>query len=109
MQVRLLTLFYDVLHAHCRSVPALAQSTAYSDEGINFQGITDPTYGVTYGFVFPPIASSGAQPTDFIAEIVAPVAAKWIGVALGGAMIGDLLLVAWPNGNSIVSSTRMAT
>ncbi|KZV74216.1 hypothetical protein PENSPDRAFT_710401 [Peniophora sp. CONT] len=86
-------------------------SSSYTDSGngITFEGITDSVYGVQYGFVFPPAASSGTQPTDFIAEIVAPVAAKWIGVALGGAMIGDLLLVAWPNANAIVSSTRMAT
>jgi cellobiose dehydrogenase (acceptor) len=37
------------------------------------------------------------------------VAAKWIGLALSGQMIGDLLLVAWPNGNNIVYSTRIAT
>ncbi|VDB95623.1 unnamed protein product [Peniophora sp. CBMAI 1063] len=86
-------------------------SSSFTDpvNGITFQGITDSVYGVQYGFVFPPVASSGSQPTDFIAEIVAPVAAKWVGVALGGAMIGDLLLVAWPNGNSIVTSTRFAT
>ena len=64
---------------------------------------------MTYGFVFPPLASSGAQSTEFIGEIVAPVANKWVGVALGGAMSDDLLLVAWPNANQIVASTRWAT
>ncbi|KAI0320478.1 cellobiose dehydrogenase [Amylostereum chailletii] len=91
---------------------ALAQSsTSYYDSGngITFQGITDPTYGVTYGAVFPPLVTSGAQSTEFIGEIVAPVAAKWIGLALGGAMLNDLLLVAWPNANEIVYSTRWAT
>ncbi|KAI0036403.1 cellobiose dehydrogenase [Vararia minispora EC-137] len=86
-------------------------SSSYTDSGngITFQGITDPTYGVTYGAVFPPLATSGANPNDFIGEIVAPLAAKWVGLALGGAMIGDLLLVAWPNGNEIVYSSRWAT
>ena len=70
-----------------------------------FDGITDPTYGVTYGIVLPQANTS----TEFIGEIVAPLAAKWVGVAFGGAMIGDLLLVAWPNGNEIVASTRYAT
>ncbi|KAI0051610.1 hypothetical protein FA95DRAFT_1602622 [Auriscalpium vulgare] len=91
---------------------ALAQeSSSYVDprNGITFQGLTDPTYGVTYGAVFPPLVSSGAQSTEFIGEIVAPLAAKWIGLALGGAMLDNLLLVAWPNGNSIVYSTRYAT
>ena len=32
-----------------------------------------------------------------------------IGIALGGQMAGDLLVVAWPNGNDIVASTRFAT
>ncbi|KAI0055786.1 cellobiose dehydrogenase [Artomyces pyxidatus] len=87
------------------------ESTSYVDprNGITFQGMTDPTYGVTYGAVFPPLASSGPQPTEFIAEIVAPVAAKWIGLALGGAMADDLLLVAWPYNNQIVYSTRYTT
>ncbi|OBZ78256.1 Cellobiose dehydrogenase [Grifola frondosa] len=65
---------------------AFAQSgSIYTDpgNGFTFDGITDP--------------------------IVAPVAAQWIGVALGGAMIDNLLLVAWTNGNTIVSSTRYAT
>lgn len=64
---------------------------------------------MTYGFVFPPLVTSGAQSTEFIGEIVAPVANKWVGVALGGSMLQNLLLVAWPNGNQIVSSTRWAT
>lgn len=64
---------------------------------------------MTYGVVFPPLATSGTQPTEFIGEIVAPIDASWIGVALGGAMLDDLLLVAWQNGNEIVASTRWAT
>ena len=79
------------------------------DNGFQFTGLTDPVHNVTYGFTFPPLATTGAQSTEFIGEIIAPIDAQWIGVALGGEMIGDLLLVAWPNGNSIVSSTRWAT
>uniref|UniRef100_UPI0012FE7E2C Cellobiose dehydrogenase n=1 Tax=Phanerodontia chrysosporium TaxID=2822231 RepID=UPI0012FE7E2C len=77
--------------------------------GFQFTGITDPVHDVTYGFVFPPLATSGAQSTEFIGEVVAPIASKWIGIALGGAHNNDLLLVAWANGNQIVSSTRWAT
>lgn len=62
-------------------------------------------HDVTYGFVFP----TSTTGTEFIGEIVAPIAAKWVGLALGGAMAGDLLLVAWPNGNSIVKSSRYTT
>ncbi|EKM53326.1 uncharacterized protein PHACADRAFT_259608 [Phanerochaete carnosa HHB-10118-sp] len=77
--------------------------------GFQFTGLTDPVHDVTYGFVFPPLVTSGNQSTEFIGEVVAPIEAQWIGIALGGEMIGDLLLVAWPNGNEIVSSTRWAT
>ncbi|RDX41638.1 cellobiose dehydrogenase [Lentinus brumalis] len=87
---------------------ALAQVAApYTDSGNGFvfDGISDPVYKVNYGIVLPSASSS----TEFIGEIVAPIDAKWIGWALGGAMIGDLLIVAWPNGNKIVASTRYAT
>ncbi|KAA1477787.1 hypothetical protein DENSPDRAFT_867739 [Dentipellis sp. KUC8613] len=86
-------------------------SSSYTDpaNGITFQGITDPVHGVTYGAVFPPLATSGADPTEFIGEIVAPLDAKWVGLAMAGAMLDNLLIVAWPNGNKIVSSTRYAT
>ena len=76
------------------------------DTQISYTGITDPVHDVTYGITFPPISSP--PPDEFIGEIVAPLDAKWIGMSLGGAMNGDLLLVAWPNGNEIVSSTRYA-
>ena len=60
---------------------------------------------VKIGLVFP----TSTTGTEFIGEIVAPIAIKWAGIALGGAMIGNPLLVAWPNGNTIVTSTRWAT
>ncbi|KAJ3567244.1 hypothetical protein NP233_g6490 [Leucocoprinus birnbaumii] len=79
------------------------------DNGISFTGYTDPVHGVTYGYVFPPADSTGSLANEFIGEIVAPIATKWAGVAPGGAMLQNLLLVAWPNGNSIVRSARIAT
>lgn len=91
---------------------AFAQSSSsYTDpdNGFVFQGITDPVHSVTYGFVFPPLATSGSNPDEFIGEIVATSDAKWVGVSLGGAMLQNLLLVAWPNGNDIVYSTRYTT
>lgn len=71
-------------------------------------GITDPVHRVSYGIVLPPLATSGSNPTEFIASITSPIAGQWVGLALGGAMLQNLLLVAWPNGNSVVHSTRMA-
>ncbi|KAI0646211.1 cellobiose dehydrogenase [Trametes meyenii] len=76
-----------------------------SDNGFVFDGITDPVHGVSYGIVLPQASTS----SEFIGEIVAPIDAQWIGLALAGAMIGDLLLVAWPYDNKIVSTPRYAT
>nr|BAD36748.1 cellobiose dehydrogenase [Irpex lacteus] len=91
---------------------ALSQSASNyidPDNGFQFTGVTDAETQVTYGVTFPPLATSGAQSTEFIGEVVAPVAAKWVGIALAGAMLQDLLLVAWPNAGKIVSSTRIAS
>ncbi|KAF8908090.1 hypothetical protein CPB84DRAFT_1674456 [Gymnopilus junonius] len=88
---------------------ALAQAGgAYidPDNGISFYGYTEPAHGVTYGYIFPPLASNSSE---FIGEIVAPIATEWAGVSPGGAMVNNLLLVAWANGNSIVRSARYAT
>ncbi|EGN94369.1 hypothetical protein SERLA73DRAFT_171373 [Serpula lacrymans var. lacrymans S7.3] len=90
----------------------LAQSSSgYTDSGNGFvfQGYTDPVYDVTYGLVFPPLVTTGTNSTEFIGEIVAPIGAQWIGLSLGGAMLDSLLLVAWPNINSVVFSSRYTT
>lgn len=89
-----------------------SQSAAlYTDPNNDFQflGYADPSYGVTYGLTFPPLATSGPQSTEFIGEIVAPLTAEWIGIALNGQMLDNLLIVAWPNEQSIVFSPRYAT
>lgn len=41
---------------------------------------------MTYGIVLPPTTET-SEATEFIGEIVAPVAAQWVGIALGGAML----------------------
>ncbi|KAG8687354.1 hypothetical protein FRC12_017219 [Ceratobasidium sp. 428] len=83
------------------------QSVAWTDPstGIPFQSFVDPVHGIRLSTAFP--ASTTA--TEFIGEIVAPISAKWVGWSLGGGMNNNLLVVAWPNGNSIVSSTRYTT
>ncbi|KAG6873702.1 hypothetical protein C0995_012164 [Termitomyces sp. Mi166 len=89
--------------------PAFSQlGTAYTDpdNGITFWGLTDAVHGVTFGYVFPPLADNS---TEFIGEIVAPIATEWAGVSPTGTMLQSLLLVAWANGNSIVRSARYAT
>ncbi|KAF9479511.1 hypothetical protein BDN70DRAFT_858359 [Pholiota conissans] len=91
---------------------ALAQTGgAYvdPDNGITFFGYQDPVHLVQYGFSFPPLVSTGSNSTEFIGEIVAPIATSWAGVSPGGAMLNNLLLVAWPNAGKIVRSARFAT
>ncbi|KAH7915559.1 hypothetical protein BJ138DRAFT_58881 [Hygrophoropsis aurantiaca] len=87
----------------------LAQSsTSYTDpdNGITFQGYTDAITDVTYGFVFP----AGSDSDDeFIGEIISPVTNQWVGIALGGTMLNNLLLVAWPYDDTVVYTPRYAT
>ncbi|KAF8657601.1 hypothetical protein AX16_002182 [Volvariella volvacea WC 439] len=91
---------------------ALAQAgSLYTDpdNGIHFYGYREPVNGVTFGYVLPPNNADGSPPTEYIGQIVAPINVRWVGVAPGGNMLHNLLLVAWPNGNNIVRSLRMAT
>ncbi|KAF8596986.1 hypothetical protein BDV93DRAFT_527730 [Ceratobasidium sp. AG-I] len=83
------------------------QSVAWTDSltGIPFQSYVDPVHGIRLSTAFPASTTS----TEFVGEIVAPISAKWVGWSLGGGMNRNLLLVAWPNGNAIVSSTRYST
>ena len=88
---------------------SLAQSgTAYTDpkSGIDFLGFTDPTSGSQFGIALP--ETSG---TDFIGQIVAPVNSTggWAGLDMGGEMTDYLLVVAWTNGDNVVSSLRKAS
>ncbi|EIW75757.1 hypothetical protein CONPUDRAFT_140074 [Coniophora puteana RWD-64-598 SS2] len=85
---------------------ALAQtSSTYTDpdNGIVFEGYTDQN--VTVGFALPPINVDN----EFLGEIIAPVTQQWVGIALGGTMLDNLLLVAWPYGENVVYSPRYAT
>jgi cellobiose dehydrogenase (acceptor) len=73
-----------------------------------FVGRTDTVNKVTTGYAFPP-SDSTTTTDEFIGEIVAPIGVRWAGAVPGGAMNNNLLLVAWPNGNEIISSARFAT
>ncbi|CEL59822.1 Cellobiose dehydrogenase OS=Phanerochaete chrysosporium GN=CDH-1 PE=1 SV=1 [Rhizoctonia solani AG-1 IB] len=83
------------------------QSTPWTDPATNipFESYVNPVNGIRYSIAFP----SSTSPTEFVGEIAAPISSKWVGWSLGPGMNGNLLLVAWPNGNSIVGSARMAT
>ncbi|TFK97716.1 cellobiose dehydrogenase [Pterulicium gracile] len=88
---------------------ALAQVAAIwtdPETEIDYISQQELVQGVRVGWMFPPVA---ANDDEFIGVIIAPNAVKWAGVVLGPGMNGNLLLVAWPNGNSLVGSARMTT
>ncbi|KAJ7705314.1 hypothetical protein B0H17DRAFT_1156782 [Mycena rosella] len=105
----LLRLFLGVLPFVGSALSQAAAQYTDPDNGITFWGLTDVVHNVTYGYVFPPLATSGPNPNEYIAEIVAPLVNQWVGFALSGSMIDSLLVAAWPNNGKIVFTTRYAT
>ncbi|KAF8201091.1 cellobiose dehydrogenase [Mycena galopus ATCC 62051] len=92
-----------------RALAQVAAEFTDPDNGITFWGVTDVVSDVTWGYVFPPLATSGPNPTEYIGTIISPLANMWSGYALSGSMIDSLLVAAWPNNGEIVFTTRYAT
>ncbi|ORX92935.1 hypothetical protein BCR34DRAFT_629431 [Clohesyomyces aquaticus] len=87
---------------------ATAQSASpFTDDktGITFNGYQDAS-GYRFGLALP--ETPGA---DFIGQIVGPVNSTggWAGISMSPSMTDSLLIVAWPNGDEVVSSFRKAT
>lgn len=82
------------------------RSSAYTDPktGIDFQQFYDD--GFTLGIAVPETLGK-----DLIAQMVFPHDEKkgWGGISFRGGMVGGLLFVAWPNGDDIVTSFRIAS
>jgi cellobiose dehydrogenase (acceptor) len=88
------------------SAVAQFSTIQYTDaSGIPFTGIYDAAQDFHLGFVFP----TSTTGTEFVGEFVAPISKKWAGISLAGGMVNAPLIMAWPNGNSFVFSTRWAT
>ncbi len=88
--------------------PTTAQTTtAFTDPvtGIQFQRF----FGAKTQFAFG-IALPENPTTDFIGQMTFPLTAAggWGGISLADDMVGPLLLAAWPDGNNVVSSFRLA-
>jgi hypothetical protein len=85
------------------AVSATAQSTS--------SAWTDTTTNITYqaftngNVLFGVALDTAANSTDFIGVIVGK-GAGYIGISLGGSMVNKLLVAAWPNSKSLVSSFR---
>lgn len=81
--------------------------TGFSFSQRDVQITTGNTY-ITFRVAIPQGAPAG-QPFDAVVQIVAPSNLGWVGVAWGGSMLNNPLLVGWLNGASGVVSARRAT
>ncbi|OTA82158.1 putative iron reductase domain protein [Hypoxylon sp. CO27-5] len=70
--------------------------------------ITTGTSSITFRIAIPSPVTAG-QPYDAVVQVVAPVSAGWVGLAWGGSMTNNPLLLGWLNGASGVTSVRRAT
>ncbi|KAF1976444.1 GMC oxidoreductase [Bimuria novae-zelandiae CBS 107.79] len=79
--------------------------SAYTDPstGIDFQRLSAAGGNFTIGMALPETIGS-----DLIAQLVVPISATgaWGAMSLGGGMLNHLLLVAWANGEEVVSTFR---
>jgi len=62
--------------------------------------------GTCFSLVIP--AVSNVAGVEFLATMLAPASHKWFAIGLGNQMAGTLMLVAWPNGNDVTLSSRLA-
>ncbi|CZR61237.1 uncharacterized protein PAC_11133 [Phialocephala subalpina] len=88
--------------------PTTAQITsAFTDPvtNISFQRFFGAKTSFAFGIALPTNPS-----TDFIGQISCPCPSNtcWGGISLADDMVGPLLLAAWPNGNTVQSSFRLA-
>lgn len=85
-----------------------ANPDAFTDPktGIDFQQYSALGGTFTIGIALPEKVES-----SFIGQIVVPIAKKgaWGALSLGGGMLNHLLLVAWANGEEVVSTFRTAS
>jgi hypothetical protein len=66
------------------------------------------TSNIAFRIALPSTASQGS-PYDVVVQVVVPNQVGWAGIALGGSMTYNPLLVGWANGQSTQSSVRWAT
>lgn len=98
-----------ILASALLALRAAAQtSSPYTDDktGIKFNGYQDTKSGFKFGIALPENPT-----TDFIAQIQAPVVngGGWAGFSMGQSMVGNPLVIAWPNQGKVVTSFRQAS
>lgn len=90
-----------------RMVAAQTTASPYTDAktGIDFMSYSAIGGAFSFGIALPETVES-----DFIGQLVVPITETggWGAVSLAGGMLNHLLLVAWANGEEVVSTFRTA-
>lgn len=95
------------LLAYISAVAGAAAPYTDPNTGITFEtNFASDVEGLSFGMVLPETIT-----TDFIAQLVVPLTdgAGWGGISFGGDMTQHLIFVAWPNGDEVMTSFRLAT
>ncbi|KAL7620091.1 hypothetical protein AAE478_010641 [Parahypoxylon ruwenzoriense] len=107
----------SVVNTYARAIITTASEASADvfrdpDTGFTFSQYNAPiTTGssyITFRVAIPSPATSG-QAYDAVLQVVAPISAGWVGLAWGGSMTNNPLVIGWPNGGSAVASARRAT
>lgn len=93
------------MSVHAQAIPWVDSAT-----NVTFSRFYVKAEDIGYGYVFPPLPAAGQPAADeFIGIFTAPIAAGWVGNALGPGMKNNLLILGWVSGTTPVLSTRYAT
>lgn len=85
--------------------PVKRQTSKYCPGGtaICFSEYKVAAQNLIYRIAIPDVQ---AAPFDILLQIVAPKTVGWAGIAWGGQMSNNPLTIGWPNGDSVVVSSR---
>lgn len=83
---------------------AVAAPSPRQDAGLTYKDFSSSN-GIVYRVAIPDVT---AAPFDVALQIVAPKAVGWAGLAWGGSMLNNPLTVAYPNGDTVTVSSRVA-
>lgn len=79
-------------------------SLAQAQNG-SFVSFSDPGIELDIKLAIPDTTSA---PFPLLVTFSAPINVAWAGFATGGCMLRSPLIVAWPNGKSVLATTRWA-
>ncbi|TLD18532.1 hypothetical protein PspLS_10256 [Pyricularia sp. CBS 133598] len=93
---------------HLGSAATLSKRQSEPSGSIPFAQFTTPaSTNIDFRFAVPSTASANA-PFDIFLQVTAPKAQGWAGIAWGGSMTYNPLLVAWPYQDGVVASSRFS-